>query len=671
MFQERAILSGTTLDKYDLLEKVGEGGMAEVYRARHTALGRIVAVKILHPHLSSTERNRLRFEREARAIESLQHPNILKIFDYSGRDSHTCFIVTEFIEGLTLKEILTRVGHLPSELAAMVGIELCRALTYAHERGIVHRDIKPENVMIRVDGVVKLMDFGIARVLDESTMTLTGGLVGSPAYMSPEQASDGDIDHRSDLFSLGTLLYRTVTGHLPFLGGNAPVILRNILEGQYVDPMDLEPGLSARLADIIRQMLSVSPADRFQSAHDIELGLLEVLEQAGIEHDPTQLVTFLQNPDAWQEAHKRHLCQRLPEVGRKLIEAGDKVHAMKVFNRVLYYDEQNEQVRALIQSLYRSHPSLERVLMLAAAIVAVPLLLWGLWWSLQAAGWWPVPAASSAPNQTEQQGLRAPAQSVAALSSQELEPVPTLEGGELSPAPLTPVDTLAGDNTQRAVPLPPSPRVSTAGTGTAAPGGTGTAAPATPGEGAPRARPAREVVSQASGGSSRVPDSNRRAVADRAPVSSPQDVLPGLVLVQANYQAEVYLDNKKIGNARAMASPVPIAPGTYRLKLINESCEPYEETLVVQPGRVVTRNITLSLLPATLELLGGAPEGEIILAGERRGTIASLRGKVSARALIGKTSLLVRLPDGSERSYVVPELRPREVHRISLEGSTP
>ena len=206
---------GNVVEKYEVIQKIGEGGMATVYRGRHTTLGREVAIKVLHPHLSASERNRMRFAREARAIEHLEHDNILRIFDYSGSDTERCYIVTEFVDGITLQDLLNERARFPSEVTAQVGIKLAKALSYAHGLGIIHRDLKLENVMLKRDGELKLMDFGIARFLDEVNLTVTGALIGSPAYMSPEQAMERVLDHRSDLFSLGTLLFHLTTGQLP------------------------------------------------------------------------------------------------------------------------------------------------------------------------------------------------------------------------------------------------------------------------------------------------------------------------------------------------------------------------------------------------------------------------------------------------------------------------
>ena len=181
---------GETIEKYRVMRKIGEGGMATVYHGRHISLNRDVAIKLMHPGLASTERNKQRFSREAKAIERLDHPNILKILDYSGLETEHCYIVTELIEGITLRELLNQKQKIPSEIIALLAIELTEALSFAHERGIIHRDLKLENVMLRNDGIVKLMDFGIARFTDEDQLTMTGTLVGSPAYMSPEQAPE-------------------------------------------------------------------------------------------------------------------------------------------------------------------------------------------------------------------------------------------------------------------------------------------------------------------------------------------------------------------------------------------------------------------------------------------------------------------------------------------------
>src|SRR5207237_7288085 len=176
-----------------------------VYRAQDETLKRVVAIKVLHQHLAAEPESKARLEREAQAVAKLRHDNILEIFDYSGLDSQSAYIVTEFIDGQTLKQFLTGHPLRHPELAALISIEVCRALAHAHGVGVLHRDVKPENIMIREDGLLKLMDFGISQIVDAQRMTVTGQLLGSPAYMAPEHVEGRPLDFRTDVFSVGIL----------------------------------------------------------------------------------------------------------------------------------------------------------------------------------------------------------------------------------------------------------------------------------------------------------------------------------------------------------------------------------------------------------------------------------------------------------------------------------
>lgn len=269
-------------DKYKVLEKLGEGATATVYRGQHLAIGKDVAIKVLHPHLSSSSRYRERFNREARACGRLSHENIVSILDYSGQNAEDCYIVTELVVGATLLELIELHGKLPSEIVLLIGIELAKACAFAHRAGIIHRDIKPENVMIRRDGVIKLMDFGVARVADEGQITLDGSLLGSPAYMSPQQAVDDQLDGRSDLFSLGTVLFHAVTGHIPFAGTNASIILRNIIDGQRAEVLELSPEAAPALASVIDRLLQTRAEDRHADADAAAEALRAALDESGI-----------------------------------------------------------------------------------------------------------------------------------------------------------------------------------------------------------------------------------------------------------------------------------------------------------------------------------------------------------------------------------------------------
>jgi serine/threonine protein kinase len=180
------MLQGRLPSRYRVIEEVGQGGMAVVYKAHDETLKREVAVKVLHAHLLAETESKTRLEREAQAVAKLHHDNIVQIFDYSGDGSSASYIVTEFIEGQTLKQFMSSRRPPPPEVAALIASEVGGALLHAHSFGIIHRDVKPENVMVRKDGLLKLMDFGVAQIMDLERMTVTGQLLGSPAYIAPE-----------------------------------------------------------------------------------------------------------------------------------------------------------------------------------------------------------------------------------------------------------------------------------------------------------------------------------------------------------------------------------------------------------------------------------------------------------------------------------------------------
>jgi len=245
------------LGKYELLDEIGHGGMATVYRARDAKLDRLVAIKVLHPHLQKAPEARVRFTREAQSVAKLEHPHIVQVYDYSGEDSDESFIAAELLTGPTLKRFAEDHPEIPPEIAACMGLQIARALGAAHARGIVHRDVKPENVMLHERRLVKLTDFGIAQMVDSQSFTATGQILGSPGHMAPEQIEGGDVDARTDLFSLGTVLYFLAVGRLPFTGRNPHQVLKRIVDGEVADPLRIRPALGAPLRAIILKALTI------------------------------------------------------------------------------------------------------------------------------------------------------------------------------------------------------------------------------------------------------------------------------------------------------------------------------------------------------------------------------------------------------------------------------
>jgi beta-lactam-binding protein with PASTA domain len=278
-------------DRYEIGGVLGRGGMAEVHLGRDLRLGREVAVKVLRSDLARDPSFQVRFRREAQASASLNHPAIVAVYD-TGEDrtpsGATPYIVMEFVEGETLRDVLRREGPLPIERAMSLSADICGALDFSHRNGIVHRDVKPGNVMITPQGTVKVMDFGIARAVSDSaaTMTSTAAVIGTAQYLSPEQARGEGVDARSDVYSMGCLLYELVTGAPPFTGDSpVSVAYQHVREDPRL-PSSINRDVPPELDAILLKAMSKNPANRYQSAADMRNDLLRALAGQRVEATP-------------------------------------------------------------------------------------------------------------------------------------------------------------------------------------------------------------------------------------------------------------------------------------------------------------------------------------------------------------------------------------------------
>ena len=346
---------GQVLDKYELLDRVGQGGMAIVYRGIDRSLKRVVAVKVLHKHLADYQEARDRFEREAQAVAKLRHENILEIFDYAAKPDSEAYIVTEFIDGQTLKQVITDRPIAFPEIGAMIILQVGRALAHAHAHGILHRDVKPENIMIRSDGVVKLMDFGISHMVDLERLTVTGQLLGSPAYMAPEHVEGRQLDFRTDVFALGIVLYQLCVGRLPFEGKNPHEVLKKIADCKYIDPRTANARIGNRLGRIIMRAMAAQPVDRFQAVGEMVLAIEAYLEESGIPTDKisAELGRYFAAPASYEQALESRLVDHLVRRGRKLLSEDDRPGALDVFDRVLTIDADNADVISILDGINR------------------------------------------------------------------------------------------------------------------------------------------------------------------------------------------------------------------------------------------------------------------------------------------------------------------------------
>ncbi len=269
---------GTDLlgNRYEIMEKIGGGGMAVVYKAKCLLLNRYVAVKVLRPEFLNDDEVVKRFRVEAQSAASLSHPNIVPIYDV-GNEDDVHYIVMEYIDGITLKEYIRSKGTIDWEEAVKIAIQVCSAMEHAHRNKIVHRDIKPQNILLANDGMVKVVDFGIARAATASTITMAGNTIGSVHYFSPEQARGGYTDEKSDLYSLGIVLFEMVTGTVPFEADTPVAVALMHLQSNPKVPSEINGDIPFALNDLIMKAIRKDKESRYQSAGDMLNDLYRIL----------------------------------------------------------------------------------------------------------------------------------------------------------------------------------------------------------------------------------------------------------------------------------------------------------------------------------------------------------------------------------------------------------
>jgi serine/threonine-protein kinase len=255
-------------EDYEIIEEIGSGGMAVVHKAMQKSLKRPVAIKELKKAYHGDVQIVQRFERESMVAASLQHENIVHIYDYWKKPNYC--IVMEYVDGVNLADVIDKAGALPVDVAVMIAMQVCSALEYAHMRGLIHRDIKPSNIMVRRNGEVKLMDFGIAHTRDLEALTIPGTLIGTPAYMSPEQIVGQSLDIRSDIFSFGIVLYELLTGMKPFVDDETRAVSARIVNDPYIRPRRINSNIPRSVQRVIGKCLKKKPQKRFRSMLEIE-----------------------------------------------------------------------------------------------------------------------------------------------------------------------------------------------------------------------------------------------------------------------------------------------------------------------------------------------------------------------------------------------------------------
>ncbi|GEL70924.1 serine/threonine-protein kinase [Myxococcus virescens] len=547
-------LVGRHIGRYRILEQLGSGGMSVVYKGLDTALDREVAVKVLHPHLAGKDESRRRLAREARAVAKLHHPNILEVFDFSAADAQDAFIVTEYIRGQTLKTFLDEGPMDPPELAAMVIHELAAALAHAHESGVIHRDLKPENVMVREDGVLKLMDFGIARLMDiEERMTVTGTLVGSPAHMAPEIIEGLEAGPTADVFSVGIMFYAAMTGRLPFSAPNTTATLKRILDGDYEDARRRVPALSDELADICAICLQRDPERRYPDAARLRDALADYLAGLGFARVGEELVSYFADPASYRKLARQRIVATLLERSERQLAEKRTPRALASLNQVLALDTTNARALALLKSIQRAQRIKtwrRRGLRLGVGVAAAGLL--GL-------GGWKARHANDA-EATPPPDATTPGQVAATLPpAPPSEPLVTVAPPDTTPAPKESAGRPGPGTSQ-----PPRP-ASRAVKGTPAPGGLSPRTDGTPAVGGT----VRSMGTRPAGEDEEAP---RKPLVRKLPVS---------ILVRP--YGSIRVDDGAASAQPLQKHDVEVTPGRHTVTISCDYCEDVVDTIDVQP----------------------------------------------------------------------------------------
>jgi serine/threonine protein kinase len=341
-----------TIRNFEIKELIATGGMAAIYKAVQVSLDRIVAVKILHGHLAQDKDFITRFEREAKAAANLKHENVVNIIEY-GKADDMYFIAMEYVDGKSLKDLINSVKFIPQDIALRIAYDISQGLAHAHEKGVVHRDIKPANIIIGYDGVVKIADFGLAQAQDLTSVTVTGAIVGTPAYMSPEQAGGKKVDHRSDIFSLGVVLYEMITGIKPFRGENYSSIIHEILTVVPPKPVEANPLLTREISAIIENMLVKDPDQRQQNIADIGSSINAIMRASRTEVTRKDIGSFIKQPVEQFQVLLKKRKEKHFERGFYFMTLGDERldDALGEFEKILHLDAQDVQALKYVAEL--------------------------------------------------------------------------------------------------------------------------------------------------------------------------------------------------------------------------------------------------------------------------------------------------------------------------------
>ena len=643
-------LTGTNLDRYEVHEELGRGGMSVVYRGVDTTLQRRVAIKVLHDHLTEDQQARDRLHREAVAVAKLQHKNIIEVFDFSTGNEGPAYIVMEYVEGQSLADILKLLSF---ESCPEQGLHFLRrivsALEHAHDNGVIHRDLKPENVLLSEDGHLKLMDFGIARLVDGNAMTLTGTLLGSPGYMAPEYIEAKPTDHRVDIFAFGVLLYRSLTGKNPFEGESPASVLLKITKGEWRPPNELNQEIHPLIAELIARCLAKSPSERFRSARDLKEALDRLLGYAGVPEAVLNNEVIRVPPRVGEAApfSIEHLQLAYSAAFERALSKKDRRVANGHADRLIGLDPgQSDDLRQRLSTLGQDR-NRSRFPMVFGACLILCMVGFGVAGTFQA----------SPPQPTISQAIEVPVPSVtppiidlaiACEREEDLE-IRIDEGEWLTSAALS---TLAVEPGNHRLELRVEDTIASFTIEVAADGSTVPETLTCPAAPIPEAEPPVEVqptIAEAGSMKAKASLPAEATKPTKEPIRPAKATTPQRIEVAfrtGGAWVDVEVDGKVVKKNQLGVFKVTLETGQRNLRFLNPLAKPLSITLQVDESLSETpRLIRLSPLDATLQFKGFPPK-----------TVVQLRGKASLLAADGTdTPLAVAFPDN--KSQLIETIR--------------
>ena len=591
---------------FEIQDMIGRGGMASLYKAVQTSLDRVVAIKELYPHLAQDQEFILRFEREAKSAASLKHENIIDVIDF-GTEGEVYFIAMEFVDGKPLKDLITQAKVLPLSIAVTIITEILKGLDHAHAKGVVHRDIKPGNILISKEGITKIADFGLAQSGSQPTLTVTGALVGTPAYMSPEQAAGRKIDQRSDVFSTGVMLYEMITGSKPFQGEGYSTIITKILTETPPPIQNFIPNMPPEIEQVLLRSLEKDVDRRYLSAGDMLKEINNYAEKENLIVSRKDIAQFVENPEEFGKELREKRIKEYLERGMEFMDLGGESvdDAIDTFSKVIVLDPQNELARESLTKLKKIKK--EREDSIAQKMKAATA----------------APAAAAAPDHTptpssvtivkeKSSGIFLPlllsmmfmivlaiggffaydrfandGKLLRLMIGKILPP----EGGEIAAVSDKPL--LIEDSASGQADLPPPPPVKK---------------PA-PAEKKP-AVAARPPV--------------KKTVVKPKPVKAPPPPKPkvlgsGFIKINATPWAKVYIDGNYAGTT-PLAQPVKVQEGSHRIILKNPEFQDWVADVDIAPDRTYEKSVTLQPIPPAYLKITAVPWADVYVDGEKIAT---------------------------------------------------